>query len=360
MTPVRVILPSFAGGGAERIALMLLSGLDRDRFRPELIVFHDQGPLADLVPGDVAVLNLTTPRLRQALPKLIKHLRGQPAGIVFSTLGYVSLPILACRGLLPAGTQIVTREANMPSLSLPNVKFGGLLRWAYRTWAKTADLQICTSTKMQTEFQTLFGVAPERLAVLYNPVDEDRFRGLAEPVKRHPGKGLRFIAAGRMTRQKGFDRLLDAFGDLPPDSHLNLLGEGPELAAYQAQVAAEGLEDRVAFLGFERNPWAWFAGADAVLIPSRWEGLCNVGLEALAVGTPIIATPECGGIEDIAKLAEPGAVTIAAFDRDFVQRCADSPISNKDGIGASLLPNTFQMTKAQAAFNALLAGQAVA
>jgi hypothetical protein len=69
------VLPSFADGGAERVALNLLARLDRSRFDPRLIVLDGQGPLAGDVPTGVLLTDLKTPRLRHALPRLIGALR---------------------------------------------------------------------------------------------------------------------------------------------------------------------------------------------------------------------------------------------------------------------------------------------
>ena len=62
------VLPSFAGGGAERVMLHLLGGIDRSHFLPTLIVLRGDGPLADLLPGDVPLVDLARPRLRQHTP----------------------------------------------------------------------------------------------------------------------------------------------------------------------------------------------------------------------------------------------------------------------------------------------------
>src|SRR5690606_340618 len=134
-----------------------------------------------------------------------------------------------------------------------------------------------------------------------------------------PGDGPRFVAAGRLTHQKGFDRLLDMMAATDSASRLTILGEGPELENLRAQAQRLGLGARVAFVGFEPSPWPRYAGADAFLLPSRWEGMPNAALEALACGTPVIATPESGGIGEIAALATPGAVTTAEAGTPFVE-----------------------------------------
>ncbi|MDP7539279.1 MAG: glycosyltransferase, partial [Alphaproteobacteria bacterium] len=150
---------------------------------------------------------------------------------------------------------------------------------------------------------------------------------------RLPGPGRRFVAAGRLTRQKGFDRLIALFGQDESDDHLLILGDGP---AREALAALAG--PRVTLHGHEPEPWPWMAGADALLLPSRWEGLANVALEALACGTPVIATPESGGIAELAAAAPEGAVTIATWGEAFAKAMAAA----RPGDGSCLLPQTYE------------------
>jgi glycosyltransferase involved in cell wall biosynthesis len=80
---------------------------------------------------------------------------------------------------------------------------------------------------------------------------------------------------------------------------LVILGEGRLGGELRALVQRLGLEGQVHFAGFQRNPFAWFTKADAFVLSSRYEGLPNVVLEALACGTPVIATPAPGGIDEL-------------------------------------------------------------
>lgn len=315
---VAFVLPSFAGGGAERVALTLAGQLDRARFAPEIVVLNGMGPLAPLVPEDTPLHDLGVARLRRALPGLLATLRHIRPVAVVSTLGYVSLALLAFRRWLPHGTQLIVREANLPSLSLPNAPHPRLTRLACRLLYRRADAVLCSSKRMAAEFRADFGVPDERLHLLPNPVNEAGIRKAAAAPRRVPGPGPRFVAAGRLARQKGFDRLVEAMGALPPDTHLTILGDGPERIALKASIAERGLGDRIALSGFDPAPWPWYAGADAVLLPSRWEGMPNVALEALACGTPVIATPESGGIAELAAEAVAGAVTVCEAGDAFI------------------------------------------
>ncbi len=96
------------------------------------------------------------------------------------------------------------------------------------------------------------------------------------------------VAAGRLARVKGYDILLGAWQGLEAD--LAIAGEGPERGALEKQARAMGLDDRVRFLGWREDVPALVAGADALVFSSRREGFPYTLVEALHVGTPVIAT----------------------------------------------------------------------
>ena len=80
------------------------------------------------------------------------------------------------------------------------------------------------------------------------------------------------------------------------EAHLTILGDGADKLLLECRIASLNLGDRVELRGFDPNPWAYYAGADAFLLPSRWEGMPNAALEALACGTPVIAMSHAGAV----------------------------------------------------------------
>ncbi len=348
--PVLFVLPNFAGGGAERVALILLANLDRRRFAPSLAVFEAAGPLRDMVPKDVPVHDLRQPRLRKAFPALIGLIRKTRPSAVFATQGYVNLGLLLARPVLPRRVRIVVRESNTPSQSLPNRRHARLKAMAYRFLYPTADTVFCQHRKTEQEMSTRFHVPVDRIQRFPNPVDVARLRSAAGQPRREPGPGLRFVAAGRLNRQKGFDRLLDMMSGLPSDSRATIFGEGPDEDALRAKAADLGLGGRVRFAGFTDNLAQWLAGADACLIPSRWEGLPNVALEALSCGTPVIATPESGGIAELAAEASPGVVTLADIGDAFAAAMLAVPTRQDSGLRPCLLPGCYELNESIAFF----------
>ncbi|MBX3455976.1 glycosyltransferase [Ferrovibrio sp.] len=359
-TPILFVLPSYAGGGAERVALTVAHGLHRRGHRVGLILLEAQGPLANLAHPGIPRFDLKTPRLRAALTGIGGVLRRLGPSRVVSTFGHINLGLAAIKPFLPVGTRLYFREANLPSLSL--AAQSGLLvnattlRLAYRLLYPLAAKVIATSERMADEFHYQLGIARDKLQLLPNPVDSLALRRHA-PL-RMPGEGLRLVAVGRLTHQKGFDRLLPLLHAMPDNAELSILGDGPMQAALIQQTQQLGLMNRVHFEGFKPDAAAWIAGADALLLPSRWEGMPNVALEALALGTPVLGTPEAGGLAEVAAAAQRGAVTLARFDAEYSAALAalqPQPLADNEGARPSLLPWQYELDRVLDGWEALLA-----
>lgn len=353
-TRVMFLLPNFAGGGAEKVALLLLAGLDRSRIEVELAVVQAAGPLKSLVPAGIPLHDLDRPRLRAAVRPLLALIRRRRPDVVFATHGYVNLMLLLLHGLLPRGTRIAVRESNTPSQRQDQERRGRLMRLAYGRLYPRADRVICQHAGTEREMARDFGVDPARIAALPNPVDIAALRRAAAVPKREAGRGPRFVAAGRLTRQKGFDRLLRIAAHLPAEGRITIFGEGPEAGELAGLAARLELGPRVRLAGFTAELAPWLAGADGLLLPSRWEGLPNVALEALACGTPVVAAPEAGAMAALATEAPAGAVRLAELGDDFAAAALALPENAEAVLRPSLLPERYEAGTVCARFEAIL------
>jgi glycosyltransferase involved in cell wall biosynthesis len=350
---VAIVVPSFAGGGAERVLLTLAAALDPAAFAPEVIVLDGTGPWRGIVPPHIPVTDLRKKRIRSALLPLARALKRSGAETAVSTIGALNLGLLALTPLLPRSLRLIVREANTPHRHARGGLGRRFYRWAYPRLYRRAAHVIVPAAYLQRELAEDFGVPRQKITILHNPVDTRALEAAARDPVRAPGAGARFVAIGRLTHQKGFDRLLDMIAAAPSEARLTILGDGPDRAALEAQRASLGLVERVTMPGFAADAARHIAGADALLLPSRWEGLPNVALEALALGTPVIATPEAGGIGEIAALASKDAVTLAKAGEEFL---AAMTRVRPRAVGAklSLLPDAFRLDHAAAKFAALL------
>jgi glycosyltransferase involved in cell wall biosynthesis len=350
-TRIVFAMPDLGGGGAQRVMLSLARGLDRSAFDLHLVVIGRNAMLASEVLGDVAVHRLDAARLRSALPEIIKLLRRLRPRLVLSVMSYINLALLAARPLLPSGTRILVREANVLE---PAVR--ALPRWlpaaaAYRLLYPLADAVIAPTSIIAEQIKNIAPRAAPRINVIPNPVLADVLQHWATPPARPSGGGLVLVGAGRLTPQKGFDRLIELMPKLPSDARLTIFGEGPDRAALQGRAAALGLNDRIAFRGFDQKLAAAIAGADLFLLPSRWEGLPNVVLESLSLGTPVVASEE-SGVQEIAREAPAGAVSIAPVDDFFVDAILRQPraVAPISAPRASLLPARYEASAVTSRF----------
>jgi glycosyltransferase involved in cell wall biosynthesis len=340
------ILPQFSSGGAERVTINIMLELRNKGHNVELIVFNNLGPLSSLIPDDLNVHALKRKNLRYSIIPLILKLRSLKPLIIFSTFGYINLALTMFRFLLPKSSKLWIREANLPSISIPNNRYRRIVKSGYKWLYKYADIIICSSNLMKEEFIHNFKIPFGQIMLLPNLVNHAHIRLLAKEVKRYDGDGVRFVASGRLTRQKGFDLLLNWFSSINDfQAKLVILGEGPLRTELEDLASTLHIKNQVIFLGFCDNPWQWYAGADAFLLPSRWEGMPNVALEALACGTPVIATAESGGIMEIKNSTIKGVVTVATSSNSFIEAMLKVKSRESNKLFESMLPKKYQKQK---------------
>jgi glycosyltransferase involved in cell wall biosynthesis len=298
------LLPSLTGGGAERVFTTLLRHLDRTRFEPHLALLQAQGAYMDDIPKDIPIHDLKVSRVRYALPRILTLIWKMRPQTILATMGHVNIALISAKPFFPPNTRLLVREAIIPSALFReegyNVRLWGRL---YRHFYKRADRVVCLSDSMVSDLVENFGIPRENLVRIYNPVDTQKVRELAE-IGSNPfnGTGPHLVAAGRICRQKGFDLLISAMPAVVerfPDAQLFILGEGPLETELKEQAQNLGLKEKVVFLGFQANPWLYLKHANAFILPSRYEGLPNVLLEALALGTRVVVSDCPGGIQEI-------------------------------------------------------------
>jgi glycosyltransferase involved in cell wall biosynthesis len=318
---VLFLIPTLTGGGAERVIVTLLQHLDRDRFDLSLAVvdmrdaaFHDE------VPSDVDFTDLHCRRVLHALPRVARLVWRQRPDVVISTLGHLNIALAMLRPLLPSSVRYIARETTVITHGLTEYRRPALWRLAYRRYYRRFDRVICQSEAMRDDLVEHYRVPVRATVVINNPVDLDRIAELASqdlPAsatafmrQSERAQAIRLVAAGRLVEQKGFDVTLKALALLDDGYQLTILGDGPDRARLESLALRHSLAARVHFAGFQKNPYAHFARADAFVLSSRYEGFPNVALEALACGTPVVALPMPGGLREIVQ-GVPGCALAA-------------------------------------------------
>ena len=335
-----LLIPSLGGGGAERVFSILLRHLDRTLFEPHLALLRGENVYGRDIPDDVVVHEIQVSRTRYALPGVIRVIRTIRPEIVLATQVRMNMIAILAKPLLPRGTRVFLRESISPSTSTTNKFASFLWRILYRELYRRADRIVCLSDNMVNEITAEFKMPHDKLVRIYNPVDSRRVRELGEAgANPYSGPGPRLVAAGRLCRQKGFDLLLSAMPMVRqalPGAQLAILGQGILQNELEAQAHRLGLDGAVRFWGFQRNPWPFIKHADVFVLPSRFEGLPNILLEAMALETPIIATDCPGGVAEIQSYVR-GMTVIppedpVALARAVISTCGTSR-HNENGSG---------------------------
>ena len=292
-------------------------------------------------------------KLRFALPALIHKLNKLSPDIVVSTMAGMNFVVLLAKPFLKKSTKVIIREAVTPSSIIDTQRFPGMVKAAYKNLYPNADLIIAPAQCVIDELSKNLKIdAP--YALLHNPVDIAKLRASKPNLRDH--SQTYFVAAGRLHKQKGFDRLIEALPQLPANLNwkLDILGAGPEKSALQTLITQNNLQSRVTLRGLEQNPWPYYGAADAFLLPSRWEGLPNVALESLAMGTPVISMKDAGGIDEIAALAQPGAITITPTIDEFIKAMERAKPNLTAAYRPSLLPDSFKLENIIKKFETML------
>jgi len=304
---VAFFLPSLDGGGAERVLVNLAQGFAKRGLRVDMVLAKAKGPYLSQVPLEVQVVDLGARRVLYSLPSLVRYLRQERPQAMLSTLNHANIMALWAKKLAHVPTRLVVREANTVSISAasaPTLK-GKLMPYLIRVFYRWADVVVANSRGVAEDLLRLVGPPPDKVKVIYNPVVTPELFVKAEEPLDHPwfrrGEPPVILGVGRLTKQKDFPTLIQAFALVRKKrpARLMILGEGEERPNLEALVRELGLKGDVALPGFVDNPYKFMKRAAALVLSSRWEGLPNALIEALALGTPVVATDCPGGSREI-------------------------------------------------------------
>lgn len=175
--------------------------------------------------------------------------------------------------------------------------------------AASAAASICVSGALAKKLVSL-GTDAQKVKVFRNGVDLERFYPLEKKEAREKlglFEGIILLSVGNLIELKGHHLAIEALAGLPSDTRLIIAGSGPEKSRLKKLAIQLGIAHRIVFAGQIDNQelkW-WYSAADALLLCSSREGWANVLLEAMACGTPVIATP-VGGTPEIIGTSNAG------------------------------------------------------
>jgi glycosyltransferase involved in cell wall biosynthesis len=296
-------------GGAEKYLLLLAASLDRDEFRPELVVNRNPrlGAFASpMAKAGVGVHEVSIDVLRSAagIPHFVSLLRRLEPSILHCNLPgpWGSQYSLVAPLARLAGVRHVVTTEHLPMV--PPFAKGRLLRRFGSRWVERV---ITVSEDNVRHLAERHGVPSEKIRVVRIGIPEPS-RGGSAAVRETLGIGENeFLCAmiGGLEARKGHAVAFEALATLPGDVKMVVAGEGEEDRALRAKAAALGLGGRVHLLGYRADVAAILSECDALVLTSTLEATPYVIIEAMAAGLPVVASGVYG-IPEIVRDEETG------------------------------------------------------
>ena len=298
---------SLSGGGAERIIIQILKNLNRQRFKPYLVLFEKKGSYLSQLPEDVKLYNLKKRRRSDFFKLVVKlaHIIGsENPDVVVSFLSYTNIVSILAKKLSFRNPRVIIHQDTFTSESLKNSGFRRTKKILIKKCYPSVEHIISVSNGVKEDLVNNFHLPEKLIEVIYNAVDREEVKKLSLEAVNHSWFNSEvpcIIAVGRLTKLKGFSILLQAFSLVRKQSpcKLIILGDGEQGASLEKMSQNLEIENDVAFLGFQNNPYKYLAHSDIFVLSSLWEGFGIVIIEAMACGVPVISTRCPYGPEEI-------------------------------------------------------------
>lgn len=288
-----LLIPSYAGGGAERVALFLARTLAASGLRVDLVVACAHGELRDEpLPGvnKVELGAMTEILAAPAWLRYARRVRPRCAMSMIHTANFSAALGARFNSDVPVIVNLRIALRCDPGAQWWFRKwFGfGTERFLYQRAARVVGV----SQGVADEAAQVFDLPPDKVLSIPNPRRSREASLQIAPEHEAWFEKSVILGVGRLAAQKDFATLLRAFAELAPGRGLNLviLGKGPERKALEAQARALGIADRVFFSGFVPNPEAYLRRARVLVLSSRNEGFPGALIEALEAGAAIVST----------------------------------------------------------------------
>jgi glycosyltransferase involved in cell wall biosynthesis len=312
MSKIKVIqiIPMLGPGGAERVAVDLVRGLNRQRFEAAVIsiwrpVESDLERLLDESGVTVEYLGKGPGFDGRTYHRIHRVLRDCRPDIVHTHLHVLryalpSLLLLKCSSLLHTVHNLAEREIEPRG------------RWIQRYALNHGVVPVAVSEEVALSVEDLYGI--QQCRVIPNGIATNHY-GCPRTARSEwrAREGFRdsqvlFVCVARFSRQKNHALLLEAFAQGPasdPSAHLVLVGEGSLREQLVEQVENLGLTQRIHFLGLRSDIPDVLAATDVFVLSSDWEGNPLSVMEAMASGLPIVSTA-AGGVPDLFENGKEG------------------------------------------------------
>ncbi len=294
-----IFTPTLQCGGSEKFVSLLCDHINAEKFSVCLVVLNNANPFYQIRKPGVEVVELKQKRVRYALFKIRSVIKKKQPDIVFTTANHLNLYFAIFRRWLPKNIKFVARESSIVSINSRRATMPSVYNTLIKKYYNRFDLIICQSAYMQQDLIGNYNIAADKTVVIHNAVETFSGSGSSRSNNASAGQLYKFITVGRLSEEKGIERLIHAVGLLSVPFRFYIIGDGNKRKDLENLVNELRLQENIFFEGEKENPFSEMEDADFFLMGSYYEGFPNVLIEAGALGIPVIAFNVPGGISEI-------------------------------------------------------------
>ena len=321
--PVRIlrVITWLPWGGIEKRMVEVLKRIDRKRFIPMVLCLRSKKGVyeEELEKAGIPVMKLNfRSRLDpEGIYSLIKVLKKEKVDIIHSHMYRANIPALIAGKIAGVKGKII---------QIHNIEDwkGKREWWMERLFFRWADRIVAVSRAVMEYEKKFVNIPPEKEVILYNGIEIHDFH-LKPDLELKRSLGIPFSAkvigiVARLHPDKGQDILLEVGREIireVREVYFLLVGEGGYRRELEKIASREGIKSRVIFTGGVKDPRPYYSIMDISVLPSVREGFCNVILESLASGIPVVAS-NVGGNPEVIEEGKEGFL-IPYGDREMLK-----------------------------------------
>ena len=294
--PVRVaqMMTEMNFGGVEMVVMNYYRNIDRSKVQFDFFALEGSSlPMEDEIRklgGGLYIVPKYT-NLKNYEKEIQRLFRENNYKIVHSHMN--TLSVFSLYGAKKAGVPI--RIAHNHSTAGKGETKKNIMKYILRPFSKLYPTELCACSRFAGEW--IYG-KKTKFKVINNAIDLDKYKynpQVREEIRKELGLEDKFVIGhvGRFCYQKNHELLINIFAEVLkqlPNAVLMLIGEGELEQDARKQVKDKGIEENVLFLGKKKDAYKYYQAMDSFLLPSRYEGLGMVAIEAQASGLPVVCS----------------------------------------------------------------------
>lgn len=290
-----LFIPNLSGGGAERVFVNLAEIFTERGIDVELVVGNAVGELAPFV-KNINVLDLRSSSVIRSIIPLMRHIQKSKPDILLSGMPHANLAAIIAIKLSRTKCRVIASVHENAFFAFQHISlYEKFILYSLKFAYFFCNGFTAVSRGLLKSSESYYKESlPQQRTSIYNPIIKDLTS--INIAKYIPQKGnekpYKIISAGRLSHEKNFRMLINAFSKLEDKRNftLTIYGEGPERSALEKLISDLQLEELIKLPGYTHNLADELAQSDLFVMTSLWEGFGNVLVEALAAGCQVISS----------------------------------------------------------------------